>query len=107
MEIKNKPEMDESFRDSIGTVTQKGERIWIFPKKPKGKFYNARTIVSAILLLLFYGLPFVKVNGNPLILLNVLQRKIILFGIPFGPHDFHIFVIAMIIGIISIFLFTV
>jgi len=107
MEIKNKPKMDESFRDSIGTVTQKGERIWIFPKKPKGKFYNARTIVSAILLLLLYGLPFIKVNGNPLILLNVLERKIILFGIPFGPHDFHIFVIAMIIAIIGIFLFTV
>lgn len=107
METKDKPKMDESFRDSIGTVTQKGERIWIFPKKPKGKFYNARTIVSAILLLLFYGLPFIKVNGNPLILLNILERKIILFGIPFGPHDFHIFVIAMIIAIISIFLFTV
>ncbi len=107
MEEKVKPKMDESFRDSIGTVTQKGERIWIYPKKPKGKFYNARTIVATILLLLLYGLPFIKVNGNPLILLNVLERKIILFGIPFGPHDFHIFVIAMIIAIIGIFLFTV
>lgn len=107
METKDKPKMDESFRDSIGTVTQKGDRIWVFPKKPSGKFYNARTIVSAILLLLLYGLPFIKVNGNPFILLNVLERKLILFGIPFGPHDFHIFVIAMIIVIISIFLFTV
>lgn len=107
--LKNKDnlKMDESFRDSIGTVTQKGDRIWVFPKKPSGRFYNARTIVSAILLLLLYGLPFIKVNGNPLILLNILERKLILFGIPFGPHDFHIFVIAMIIVIISIFLFTV
>ncbi len=107
METKDKPQMDESFRDSIATVTQKGDRIWIMPKKPSGKFYNARTIVSVILLLLLYGLPFVKVNGNPLILLNILERKLILFGIPFGPHDFHIFVIAMIVVIISIFLFTV
>ena len=99
--------MDESFRDSIATVTQKGDRIWIFPKKPSGKFYNTRTILSIILLLLLYGLPFIKVNGNPLILLNVLERKLILFGVPFGPHDFHIFVIGMIIVIIAIFLFTV
>jgi len=97
----------ESFRDSIATVTQKGDRIWIFPKKPSGKFYNARTLFSVVLLVLLYGLPFVKVNGNPLILLNILERKLILFGVPFGPHDFHLFVIAMILIIISIFLFTV
>jgi len=97
----------ESFRDSIATVTQKGDRIWIFPKKPSGKFYNARTILSVVLLVLLYGLPFVRVNGNPLILLNILERKLILFGVPFGPHDFHLFVITMILIIISIFLFTV
>lgn len=103
----NKPKMDESFRDSISTVTQKGDRIWIFPKKPSGKFYNARTLFSMVLLVLLYGLPFVKINGNPLILLNILERKIILFGVLFGPHDFHIFVVAMILVVISTFLFTV
>ncbi|MCK5457248.1 MAG: 4Fe-4S binding protein, partial [Melioribacteraceae bacterium] len=107
MSEESKPKMDESFRDSIATVTQKGDRIWIFPKKPSGKFYNARTLFSMVLLVLLYGLPFVKLNGNPLILLNILERKIILFGVPFGPHDFHLFVIAMILAIISTFLFTV
>ncbi|MCF6269483.1 MAG: cytochrome c oxidase accessory protein CcoG [Melioribacteraceae bacterium] len=107
MSEENKHKMNQSFRDSIATVTQKGDRIWIYPKKPRGKFYNARILFSSVLLLLLYGLPFVKVNGNPLILLNILDRKIILFGAPFGPHDFHLFVIAMILIIISIFLFTV
>lgn len=107
MSKENKPKMDESFRDSIATVTQKGDRIWIFPKKPNGKFYNARTLFSMVLLVFLYGLPFVKINGNPLILLNILERKIILFGVPFGPHDFHIFVVAMILVVISTFLFTV
>jgi len=98
---------DESFRDSIATVTKEGKRIWVYPKKPKGKFYNARNIVTIILLAILFGLPFIKVNGNPFILLNILERKFILFGIPFGPHDFYLLVIAMIIAIISIFLFTV
>ncbi len=97
----------EKFRDSIATVTQEGDRIWVYPKKPKGKFYNARTLFSMVLLALLYGLPFVKVNGNPLILLNILERQIILFGVPFGTHDFHLFVVAMILAVISIFLFTV
>lgn len=107
MSNEKKTEVDESFRDSIATVTQKGERVWIFPKQPSGKFYNARTLFSLVLLTLLYSIPFVKIKGNPLILLNILERKIILFSIPFGPHDFHLFVIAMILIIISIFLFTV
>ncbi len=97
----------EKFRDELATVTKEGKRVWIHPKKPKGKFTNARNIVAFILLLFLFGAPFVKVDGYPLILLNVLERKIILFGIPFGPHDFHLFVLAMIAVIVSIFLFTV
>jgi hypothetical protein len=44
----------ESFRDSMGTVSKEGKRLWIYPKKPRGKFYNARTLVS-IFLILFLG----------------------------------------------------
>jgi cytochrome c oxidase accessory protein FixG len=107
MHEEKKTGVDESFRDSIATVTEKGNRIWMFPKKPSGKFYSARTLFSVLFLALLYIVPFIKVKGNPLILLNILERKIILFGVPFGPHDFHLFVIVMILVIISIFLFTV
>lgn len=100
----NKP---EKFRDELATVTKEGKRVWIYPKKPKGRFTTARSIVAFFLLLFLFGAPFIKIEGYPLILLNVLERKIILFGIPFGPHDFHLFVLAMISVIVSIFLFTV
>ncbi len=98
---------DESFRDSLATVTKEGKRIWIYPKKPSGKFYNARNIVTIFLLLFLFGAPFIEVNGHPFILLNILERKFIIFGIAFGPHDFHLFVLAMISIIVGIFLFTV
>ena len=98
---------EESFRDSIATVTKEGKRVWIYPKKPSGKFYNARTIVSIILLAFLFGAPFIKINGHPFIILNVIERKFILFGIPFGPHDLHLFALTMIAFIVSIFLFTV
>jgi cytochrome c oxidase accessory protein FixG len=98
---------EESFRDSIATVTKEGKRIWIYPKKPFGKFYNARTIVSIFLLAFLFGAPFVKIDGHPFIILNVIERKFILFGIPFGPHDLHLFALTMIAFIVSIFLFTV
>ena len=38
---------------------------------------------------------------------NVLERRFNIFGFPFWPQDFHLFVISMIIGVIFITLFTV
>lgn len=107
MNTENKIEDHEEFRDSLATVTKEGKRKWIFPKKPKGKFYNARTVVSFFLLAFLFITPFIKVNGHPFVILNVIERKFIIFGIPFGPHDLHLFALTMIAVIVSIFLFTV
>jgi cytochrome c oxidase accessory protein FixG len=96
----------ESFRDHISTVNEKGKRVWVYPKKQKGKFYKARTILSWFLLAFLFGTPFIKVNGHPFILLNVLERKFILFGFVFGPQDFYLFVIATISMLVFIVLFT-
>ncbi len=100
-------EQSEQFRDKIATVTEEGKRIWIYPKKPKGKLYNKRKWVSYFLLLVLFGAPHVKINGLPLIMLNVIDRKFIIFGKIFWPQDFFIFAVAMITGIIFITLFTV
>ena len=104
----NKQEKDhDSFRDTIATIDKSGKRNWIFPKKPHGKLYNARTIVSIIYLVLFFSLPFIKVNGNPLFLFDLLHRKFILFNVVFWPQDVMIFGIGMLTFIVFIVLFTV
>ncbi|MEM1123014.1 MAG: 4Fe-4S dicluster domain-containing protein, partial [Bacteroidota bacterium] len=54
-----------------------------------------------------FGLPFIKVNGEPLVLFNVLERNFIIFGLHFTPQDFHLFVLAMLTFIVFIVLFTV
>ena len=97
----------ESYRDTIATVDAQGKRIWLYPKKPKGKFTNARTYVSWFLLLVLFGMPFVKVNGDPLMLFNVVERNFIVFGVHFAPQDLYLFVIAMLTFIVFIALFTV
>lgn len=98
---------NENFRDSIGTISEEGKRAWVFPKKPSGKFYTYRKYVSYGLLAFLFAAPFVKVNGNQFLMFNVLERKFNIFGFPFWPQDFHLFVISMIIGVIFIALFTV
>ncbi len=97
----------DKFRDSIGTIDAKGKRSWIFPKKPSGRFYKYRTYVSWFLLLFLLVAPFVKVNGNQFLLFNILERRFNIFGAPFWPQDFYIFVLAMVIGVVFITLFTV
>ncbi|WP_203255786.1 cytochrome c oxidase accessory protein CcoG [Hyunsoonleella ulvae] len=98
---------NEIFRDSIATVTEEGKRAWVFPKKPKGRFYEYRKYVSYFLLVFLFLSPFIKINGNQFLLFNVLERRFNIFGFPFWPQDFHLFVISMIIGVVFITLFTV
>ena len=105
--IEKEEYMDQTFRDSIGTIDEEGKRKWIYPKKPSGKFYNARTWVSVFLLCLLFAGPFLRISGKPLLLLNILERKFIIFGQVFWPQDFYIFVLAMLAGIVFIVLFTV
>ncbi len=103
----SKQEAQESFRDSIATIDKEGKRAWIFPNKPSGKLYNLRSYFTWIYLFVFFGLPFIKYHHEPLFLINVLERKFILFGMIFWPQDFFIFGLGMLIFIVFIALFTV
>tara|TARA_R110000868_G_scaffold340539_1_gene601195 strand:+ start:354 stop:1778 length:1425 start_codon:yes stop_codon:yes gene_type:complete len=98
---------NENFRDSIGTITEEGKRAWVFPKKPSGKFYEYRKYVSYFLLAFLLFSPFIKINGNQFLMFNILERRFNIFGFPFWPQDFHLFVISILIGVVFITLFTV
>ena len=60
----------ESYRDRVSTVTDKGARNWVYALKPHGKFYNYRNILAAFYLLVFFGIPFIKVNGMPFVMFS-------------------------------------
>ena len=100
-------QFDEEFRDTIATVDEQGKRIWIYPKKPKGRFHTWRAIVAIVLLVALFAAPFISIDGHPLILLNIFERKFVLFGQAFWPQDFFLFVLAMITLFVFIILFTV
>ncbi|MEP1095607.1 MAG: cytochrome c oxidase accessory protein CcoG [Cyclobacteriaceae bacterium] len=99
--------VDETFRDHLATMDEDGKRLWVYPKKPKGRFTNYRSLVSYSLLLILIGGPFVKIAGQPLLLFDIIQRRFIIFGQVFWPQDFFLFVIGMITSVVFIILFTV
>jgi cytochrome c oxidase accessory protein FixG len=98
---------DEAFRDTIGTIDEEGNRKFIFPKKPSGRFYDYRKWVSYFLLIVLVANPFIKINGNQFMMFNVLERRFNIFGFPFWPQDFYLFVVSMIVGVVFVILFTV
>ena len=99
-------EEHEAFRDELASVGRDGRRKWVYARKPAGRFYTARTLVSYVLLALLFLGPFVKVNGQPILLLNVLERKFIVFGLVFWPQDFYLLVLCVLTGFVTIALVT-
>lgn len=100
-------EEKETFRDRLGTIGEEGQRLWVYPKKPKGKFYNLRRILAYILTAIFFLGPFVKYKGDPILLLNIFERKFVIMGVIFWPQDFYLLLMSMIALMIFVVLFTV
>ena len=100
-------EYDEQFRDSIATVNKEGKRVWIYPKKPAGYYHNLRIAVTVFLLAILFAGPFIKINGQPLLLLNIFERKFVVLGATFWPQDFFLLALTIITFFVFIILFTV
>jgi cytochrome c oxidase accessory protein FixG len=98
---------DESFRDSIGTIGEDGKRKILYPKKTKGRYMKWRSLVAYGLLVFLFIAPWLKIDGQPFLMFNVLERRFVIFGNVFWPQDFHLLVLAMISGVVFVILFTV
>ncbi|MBI3135718.1 MAG: cytochrome c oxidase accessory protein CcoG [Bacteroidetes bacterium] len=97
----------DQFRDKISTVDEKGKRIWVFPKKQVGKYFNRRQIFAYSLLALLLAGPFIKISGEPLLMINIIERKFVIFGQIFWPEDIFLFAFGMIAFVILVIVFTV
>lgn len=68
------------IEDRVSTVGEKGGRNWVYALKPHGRVYNKRILLTILYLIVFFGLPFIKVNGMPFIQFNIPEGKFILFS---------------------------
>ena len=94
------------FRDHIATAEKDGRRRWIYPRKVSGRFYRWRTWFSWLLLAVMFTGPFITIHGNPLLMMNIVERKFVVLGQIFWPQDMIIFAIAVLVGLTSIVIFT-
>lgn len=100
-------EAHDTFRNELASLNTDGRRRWIYARQPSGPYYRARTIVAVFLLAFLLLAPFIMVHGQPLMLLNVLERRFVLLGVVFPPQDFGLVVLIALVAIISVLLATV
>lgn len=96
----------QDFRDHLTTADKQGNRTWLYPKKPCGTWHKRRAWLSFGLLALLFAGPFIRINGNPYFMFNIVERKFSILGQLFWPSDMAIFAIAMLLFITSIIVFT-
>jgi cytochrome c oxidase accessory protein FixG len=101
-----KPVNWSDFRDHISTADREGHRKWLYPQQPRGRFYRARSWVAWLLLALMFGGPFVKIHGNPLLMLNIVERRFSVLGVIFWPQDNLLFALGFLLFLMGIAVFT-
>ena len=100
-------EEHQTFRDELASIERDGRRRWIYARQPSGRLYRARTVVSWFLLAFLLLAPFVRFRGQPLVLVDELERRFVFFGVVFWPQDFYLVVLIALAVLVTLALSTV
>ncbi len=90
----------------LATLNADGSRRWLRPKPSLGRFLTRRRIVAFVLILLFTLIPYLKIGGRPLMLLDIAERRFTLFGVTFLPTDTVLLALFLLGIFLTIFLLT-
>lgn len=96
----------QDFRDHIATADAEGRRRWLYPTRPRGRFTQARTWLAWGLIAIMFGGPFVTIHGNPLLMINIVQRRFSVLGVIFWPQDNLVFALGLLLFLTGIAVFT-
>ncbi len=82
------------------------KRAKIYPRQVHGRFAVLRVVAVAVLLGLFYGLPWLPWDGHQSVLFDLPARKFYVFGLTFWPQDFLLLALLLLMAALSLFFFT-
>lgn len=90
----------------LPTLNEDGTRRWIRPKPAHGKYFARRRITAWVLMVVFFIIPYLRMNGKPIVLLDLPKRQFTLFGTTFLPTDTLLLMLLVASILITIFLLT-
>ena len=78
----------------------------IYPREIGGRFDRLSRIATITLLGLFYGVPWLIMDGRQAVLFDLPARKFHIFGLTLWPQDFPFLALLLMIMAYSLFFFT-
>lgn len=90
----------------LSTLNQDGSRRWLRPKVARGKWWKRRAIVGYGLIALFNILPWLSINGKPILLLDVMHRQFTFFTFTFRPTETLLLAFLLLATFVSVFFIT-
>ncbi len=93
-------------KERMTTIGEGGKRFWLYPASFRGLWLRRRQATAVALILFFFALPWTSINGQQTILLDIYERKFVIFGLVFWPQDTVIFWFFLVGSVVLIFLIT-
>ncbi|HVR19132.1 MAG TPA: cytochrome c oxidase accessory protein CcoG [Polyangiaceae bacterium] len=90
----------------LPTLNADGTRRLIRPRLYAGPKWRARRVVAWVLMVTFVALPWLRVGGRPVVLLDVARREFTLFGRTFLPTDGVLLMLLLLAIFVAIVLVT-
>lgn len=90
----------------LPTLNPDGSRRWINPRPSAGRFVRARRALAWLLIVIFTAIPYIKVGGLPMVLLDIPARRFTIFGATFLPYDTLLLALLFLSIFVTIFLIT-
>jgi len=76
--------------ESMTSINEDGSRRFIHPATARGRFTQWRAVFAVALTVLYVALPWIRINGEPAIFLDVANRQFHYFGLTFLGQDIWI-----------------
>lgn len=73
--------------DRLAIIDDRGHRLTVHPADVSGPRINARRLVFYALILFFMVLPWISVDGDPIVRLDIARRSFHLFGLTLNAQD--------------------
>ncbi|MEM8782359.1 MAG: cytochrome c oxidase accessory protein CcoG [Planctomycetota bacterium] len=90
----------------LSTLEADGSRRWLYPRLSKGNWWKRRRNFAYFLIAFFLALPWVRVGGEPIVLLDIADRQFHVLGQTFLPTDTVLLAILVLMAGVSVFFFT-
>lgn len=90
----------------LSTLNSDGSRRWLTPRPSRGRFWHRRRAVAYGLITLFVGLPYLRINDKPAVLLDIVHREFTLFGRTFLPTDTPLLALLIVGVFVAVFFAT-